>query len=100
MEITAENNNNTLEIKVTGRLDILTAPRLDKFIKLHAKNINLLVLDLSGIEYISSMGMRTDLFSHKLMTSISGKLIIRKPSPFCMQVFEEIGIAGSLNIEQ
>ena len=47
-------------IKVKGRVDSETAPQLDKaLLKLLADGQNKIVLNLEGVDYISSMGLRS-----------------------------------------
>ena len=45
-----------LELEITGRLDTITAPELDAEIKQNMNDIECLVLNFKGVEYISSAG--------------------------------------------
>ena len=56
-----------------------------------------LVLDLSGVEYMSSAGLRVVLATQK-MTGKTKRFSIKKPSNFCMQVFDATGMTGLLTI--
>ena len=58
--MTIEIKKNAAEtiIEAAGRLDTTTAPALDKAINEDIEGTKNLVLDLKGIEYISSAGLR------------------------------------------
>ena len=58
MEITKKNDNGTLSIKVSGRLDTNTSPELDESLKVDASGVKELRLDFKDLEYISSAGLR------------------------------------------
>ncbi len=99
MEILEKNTGDAVELIVSGRLDTTTSPQLESRVHNFAKTTKLLVLDLSAVEYISSAGLRVVLLAHKLMVGNNGKLLLRKPSEFCRQVFEATGMDSALNIE-
>ena len=100
MNISKTQNGSTLDLAVSGRLDTTTAPELESVIKESAKGCKVMNLDLSAVEYISSTGLRDILLAHKIMAGGGGKLIIKKPSPFCMQVLEATSMDKLLTIER
>ena len=100
MDITKTQNGAALDLTVSGRLDTTTAPELESVINESAKNCRLMNLDLSGVEYISSTGLRVILLAHKIMAGGGGKFVIKKPSPFCMQVLEATSMDKLLTIER
>ena len=67
--MTIEIKRNAAEtiIEAVGRLDTTTAPMLDKTINEDIEGTVNLVLDLKGIEYISSAGLRVLLSAQKKM---------------------------------
>lgn len=88
-----------IELVVEGRLDTGTAPQLEAVLnKLPKVKMNLYI-NLSGIEYVSSAGLRVILLAHKIMLPTGGKMILRSPSAFCMQVLEATGMDKVLNRE-
>ena len=92
-----ENDSMSKTLVVTGRLDTTTSPLLEKRIKEIFPGILELVLDLSGVEYLSSAGLRVILSTQKM--SVKGKrFLIKRPSNFCMQVFDATGMTGLLSI--
>ena len=54
-------------IEIVGRLDTITAPALDKTINEELGDTKNLVLDLKGLEYISSAGLRVLLAAQKMI---------------------------------
>ena len=65
--MTIEIKKNAAEtiIEVVGRLDTITAPALDKTINEDIGDTKNLVLDVKGMEYISSAGLRVLLSAQK-----------------------------------
>ena len=57
-------------IEIVGRLDTITAPALDKTINEDIGDTKNLVLDVKGMEYISSAGLRVLLAAQKKMQKI------------------------------
>ena len=76
MTITKTVENGTLRIALEGRLDTNTAPQLETELKTSLSGISELELDFSGLEYISSAGLRVLLAAQKTM-SRQGKKIGR-----------------------
>ena len=85
-------------IEVVGRLDTITAPALDKTINEDIGDAKNLVLDLKGMEYISSAGLRVLLSAQKKMQK-SGSMKVINVCEEVMEVFEMTGFADILVIE-
>ena len=88
-----------IELVVEGRLDTGTAPQLEAELNKIPKTRMNLYINLSGIDYVSSAGLRVILLAHKIMLPTGGKMILRSPSAFCMQVLEATGMDKVLNKE-
>ena len=86
-------------ITVVGRLDTTTAPALEKTINENVENTASLVLDMKGLEYISSAGLRVLLGAQKKMNLI-GKMKLINVCEEVMDVFEMTGFADILTIEK
>lgn len=97
MTITKTAENGTLRIALEGRLDTNTAPQLEAELKTSLSGITELELDFSGLEYISSAGLRVLLAAHKTM-SRQGKMTIRNVNETIMEVFEITGFVEILTI--
>ena len=98
MTIEIKKNSEQTIIEVAGRLDTTTAPALDKKINEDANDAKNLVLDLNGLEYISSAGLRVLLSAQKKMQKI-GSMKVKNVCPQVMEVFEMTGFADILTIE-
>ena len=85
-------------IQIVGRLDTITAPALDKAINEDMGDVKDLVLDVKGMEYISSAGLRVLLSAQKKMQRI-GSMKVINVCPEVMEVFEMTGFADILVIE-
>ena len=98
MTITKTAENGTLRIALEGRLDTNTAPQLEAELKTSLSGITELELDFSGLEYISSAGLRVLLAAQKTM-SRQGKMTIRNVNETIMEVFEITGFVDILDIK-
>ena len=87
-----------LELEITGRLDTITAPELDAEIKQSIDDINCLVLNFKGVEYISSAGLRVLLATQKSMGK-KGKMIVKEVNDTVMEIFNITGFVDILTIE-
>ena len=81
-------------IEVVGRLDTITAPALDKTINEDIGDAKNLVLDVKGMEYISSAGLRVLLSAQKKMQKIGNMKLIN----VCQEVMEVFGMTGFADI--
>ena len=98
MTIEMKKNNEETIIEVAGRLDTTTAPMLDKTLNEEMGNTKNLILDLNGLEYISSAGLRILLNAQKKMQKV-GSMKLKHVSEAVMEVFEMTGFADILDIE-
>ena len=98
MTIEIKKNTEETVIEIAGRLDTITAPAFDKTINEDIEGTTDLVLDLTGVEYISSAGLRVLLGAQKKMQKI-GSMKLTNVCPAVMDVFEMTGFADILVIE-
>ena len=98
MTIEIKRNSEATIIEIVGRLDTTTAPALDKTINEDIGDTKNLVLDLKGLEYISSAGLRVLLSAQKKMQKI-GSMKVTNVREEVMEVFEMTGFADILTIE-
>ena len=98
MTIEIKKNNQETVIEIVGRLDTITAPALDKTINEDIEDTKNLVLDVTGMEYISSAGLRVILSAQKKMQKI-GSMKLTGVCDEVMEVFEMTGFADILVIE-
>ena len=98
MTIEIKRNAEETIIELVGRLDTTTAPALDKTINEDIADTKNLVLDIKGLEYISSAGLRVLLGAQKKMQKI-GSMKVTNVREEVMEVFEMTGFADILTIE-
>ena len=98
MTIEIKKNQEETIIEIVGRLDTITAPALDKTIHEDIGDVKNLVLDVKGMEYISSAGLRVLLSAQKKMQKV-GSMKVTGVCEEVMEVFEMTGFADILVIE-
>ena len=98
MTIDVKKNEKEITIAVEGRLDTITAPVLEKTICDNINDIQSLILDMKGLEYISSAGLRVLLGAQKKMQKI-GSMKLTGVCEAVMEVLEMTGFADILVIE-
>ena len=98
MTIEIKKNADTVTIEIVGRLDTLTAPALDKTLNEVIGDTKELILDVKGMEYISSAGLRVLLGTQKKMQKV-GSMKVINVCEAVMDVFEMTGFADILVIE-
>ena len=99
MTINKKLDGSTLNLAVEGRLDTTTAPQLEGEVRSSLNGVTELVMDFSGLEYISSAGLRVLLSAQKVMNK-QGKMVIRGANEVVKEVFEVTGFSDILTIEE
>jgi anti-sigma B factor antagonist len=87
-----------LTLSLYGKLDTTTAPELDEVVKNELNGIEMLVFDISNLEYISSAGLRVLLAAQKVMT-VQGAMVIRGVGEEIAEIFEVTGFDNIFTIE-
>ena len=98
MDIKKTKNDTTLTLAIQGRIDTTTAPQLEAELRSDIDGVTELYLDFTGVEYISSAGLRVLLSAQKLM-SRQGKMGLSHVNESVMEVFEVTGFSDILTIE-
>ncbi|MGB2895831.1 MAG: STAS domain-containing protein [Anaerolineales bacterium] len=92
MEITVKGYKRVAVVTVAGRVDSVTYSEFESVLQaeLEQGRVNV-ALDLSGVEFISSAGLRVLVNARKTVKNAGGKIVIAQPS---QQVSETLEIAG------
>lgn len=98
MTINSNQDGKKLTVTLEGRLDTVTAPDLEAELNKYMDSIDELVIDFTGIEYISSAGLRVLLMAHKAM-SPKGGMKICGVGDIVREVFDVTGFSDILTIE-
>lgn len=96
MNITVSKNDNISVVQIEGRLDTTNYSELETQLSalLEKNEVNIL-LDLSGLEYVSSSGLRIFLMFLKKIKAANGRFMLSGMSKDILEVFE---ISGFVNI--
>jgi len=84
-------------IKPIGKIDVSLTPELEKEVNAEIDNITYLTIDLSEVNYISSIGLRAFLSFQKKMQQ-KGRMIITNVKPEVFEIFKMVGFDKILNI--
>ena len=91
-------NGENATIIVAGRLDTQTAPELEKEVDGIIAKLKELVFDMTGLEYVSSAGLRVILKAQKIMNT-QGSMKLIGVNDSIMEVFDITGFLDILTIE-
>ena len=86
--IRQERQGDTLTMFLTGEFNKLAMDAFDKEFLLAAEGVKELLLDFSGVTYLSSAGLRSLLQAAKIMESQGGSFTVLYPQEVVMDVFE------------
>jgi anti-sigma B factor antagonist len=99
MEISQTIINNVSVIAVSGRIDATTSPDLESVLNnLIDQKKTEIVLDLGGVEYVSSVGLRVLLTTLKKVRPQRGDMKLVSLQPFVKEVFEITGFTRLFSI--
>lgn len=99
MDIHHESSNGIWLVTMRGRFDAPSAPEAEgKLRALLDEGMKRVVLDLSGVEYISSGGLRVIIMLTKALERIGGELKLCGLSPFVSEVFKITNLAKRYDI--
>ena len=96
MKIDFNKNAGNLDMHIEGRLDTTTAPEFESVLMANMDGVNTLTIDCTGLEYVSSAGLRVLLSAHKRMV---GALTLINVCELVMEVFEITGFVDILTIK-
>lgn len=97
MTINHTENGAALTVTLDGRLDTVTAPQLEAFLKEHLDGKTALSLDFASLAYISSAGLRVLLSTQKAMNG-KGTMTVCNVNAEIAEIFDITGFADILTI--
>lgn len=104
LEIQQAHQPNYSVFALKGRLDAVTAPELDKaLIECETNKQNSIILDMAGVDYVSSAGLRSLLAGTKRQAPKKKKLVVCNLTSGVMEIIRMAGfnqiftIASSLD---
>ena len=95
----SELNNGIRSIKLSGKLDTEGYNSVDLKFTTHCAGDNILVLvDLSGVTFLASIGIRMLTMNTQSLATRNGKMVLLKPLPDVQNVLEMTGIPAVIPV--
>lgn len=92
-ELHVDQNGDSAVVRVGGEIDLTSAPQLDEGLQeLVNGSVKHLTLDLSGVSFMDSTGLRVLLKTSKVLEGSGGKLDLREPSDPVRRLLEVSGL--------
>ena len=88
-------------LSLAGELDPATAPQIEARIAELAADpaVSSVVIDLSGITFLDSSGLRVLVAGNEVLTNRTSELILRNPSRNIRRVLEVTGLTDLIAVE-
>jgi anti-sigma B factor antagonist len=87
-------------VKLVGELDLETAPGLDRQLaRIDVTQVTRLLIDLSGVTFMDSTGVRSIVRAHHFAESNNHRLVLRRATHQVQRLFELTGIDERLTFE-
>ncbi|MBR6957598.1 MAG: STAS domain-containing protein [Erysipelotrichaceae bacterium] len=100
MNVEVNRDGNILTIKISGRLDTVSCGQLEQQIAaVFDDDIGQVILDLDGLEYVVSSGLRILLRLYRRL-AMNGSLLLVNVSDYVYEILEMTGFAEMLAIER
>ena len=81
-----------LKVELTGSLDIAGAGEVDMPLSLIGGQKKLVMVDLSGVDFMASIGIRTLVKTARALSARGGKLVVFGANEACRKVFAATGV--------
>ncbi|MBQ4567147.1 MAG: STAS domain-containing protein [Desulfovibrio sp.] len=98
MEIRLTEQDGISILEISGRMDATSTPEFENTVRDLPGQTPLLLMDMSGLEYISSAGLRGILGLVKAFRAASGKLAFCALQPMVAEVFRISGFTAMLTV--
>ena len=93
MQVTVEPRDSFTILHLRGEFDTFYCPLLQKEIEgLVAAGVNRVALNLRLVKFINSTALGAIIKASKMLGSQGGKLVISRPSLFCRDIIEKVGL--------
>ena len=98
MELSTRNEQNVVIVEAQGKLNAVTAAEFEKYLADAAQDQSRLVINMKGVDYISSAGLRALLVTAKTMKAKQGEVLISDLAASVAEVFEISGFSSIFRI--
>ena len=98
--IAASDRDGRAHLTLRGELDLATAPELEQLVNEHIDAGQEVVVDLRGLEFMDSSGIRVLVAAHARAGRTGARLVVVRPAPgnAVAKIVEVSGLDGELNI--
>jgi anti-anti-sigma factor len=97
VEVTTVSHGAAIVLSVTGRLDAETVARFEaRLVDLIAEGHRRIIVDLAGLGYINSAGLRVLLVAAKRLHAEGGRLLLAAPGEMVGRVLDVAGFSAVL----
>jgi anti-anti-sigma factor len=98
MEMNTDRVGDVTRITLSGSLDFKSAPDLEARIASIGDDVKSAVVDLSAIDYLSSIGVRALLSTGKAIAARGGKIVLLNPQDLVRTVLFTTGVNNVMPI--
>ena len=98
-DVSFEKQDKQLTAIVTGSLDAITAPELENQLVDNLDDVEKLILDFAGVDYISSAGIRVLLATEHYLQKRGGNAKLIHVSDRIVKIFKLVGFMNVMEIE-
>ena len=99
MEINTRTEQSAVVVSIKGRVDTVTAPELERCLSEEIdRGENLLILNMTDLDYISSAGLRVVLLTAKKLKVKQGDILLSGLQGVVKEVFEISGFSTIFKI--
>lgn len=98
MKLTKEKNETGLTVKLSGELNTLTAPELSDLLDRELGGVQVLILDFTECDYVSSAGLRVLLNTYKQMKAVNGTMNLTNIGVNFRDVLQNTGLDAVFDV--
>lgn len=99
VKVKQEKKGKVLVLRISGRLDALSSEETERTVtKLITNGEHQVLFDFTGVDYLSSAGMRMLLAAYKKLKSVSGKMAVCSVGDGVMDILKMSGFDEILNV--
>ncbi len=97
MKLNVTEENKICTISIEGSIDALSSPELEQAVSDAAPDCESMVLDMTGVDYISSAGLRAVVGANQRLGR--DRFTLRGLAPNVLEIFRLTGFIKFINIE-
>ncbi len=87
-----------LLVKLSGRIDVTSTPEIEQEVNSEIDGLSYLTIDMSEVDYISSVGLRA-LLSFQKKIAPKGEMRVTNVKSEVLEIFKMVGFDKVLNID-